>query len=527
MNEEKHTSAKPGLRLTAALALLLALIAAAGALLLTGTLDTRRIASGVSVAGLPLGGLRRGEATAAIREAFDPGTHEVVLSAPGSTRSLPHAQTGAALDIPALLEDAFAVAEGNVVTLSLAPYLSMDEERLYRTLEQLGQELGGGYALPSFALEGDIPPLEESRWSEENALPAVAVTLGTPGYSLDADAAMELVFSSLAEGNFTVELTGALSAQEPPMPDAEEIAQEVSIAPVDAFVDLESRIAVPATYGLSCDAEKLKALLTAAAPGETVRLKLEAAAPGVMGQEAYFQDVLGFCETPHGANEKRNANLALACAALNGVVLQPGETISYNATLGQRTEEAGYQEAPAYSGTRLIDSLGGGICQVSSTLYLSSLYAELETVDRVSHGYPANYMPVGLDATVSWGAPDLKLKNNREFPVKLVAEVRDGFVRVWIMGTETRDYYVRMAFRSSTDGYARSYYCRYDSQTHTLISKEEAALSGYLSIKTAASGEIGSNEVYVNGNVREQLPCVPSEETLEAAKNYQQPNSRG
>ena len=136
-------------------------------------------------------------------------------------------------------------------------------------------------------------------------------------------------------------------------------------------------------------------------------------------------------------------------------------------------------------------------------------------------------MPIGLDATVSWGAPDLKLKNNKDFPIKLVAEVSDGFVRVWIMGTETRDYYVRMAFGSSTDGYARSYYCRYDNQTHELISREDAALSSYLSVSVATSGEIGSDEAYVNGNIRQQPACAPSAETLEAAKNYQAPNTHG
>ena len=86
---------------------------------------------------------------------------------------------------------------------------------------------------------------------------------------------------------------------------------------------------------------------------------------------------------------------------------------------------------------------------------------------------------------------------------------------------------LRMAFGSSTDGYARSYYCRYDNQTHELISKTEAALSSYLSVSVATSGEIGSNEAYINGNIRQQPACTPSAETLETAKNYQVPNSRG
>ena len=192
------------------------------------------------------------------------------------------------------------------------------------------------------------------------------------------------------------------------------------------------------------------------------------------------------------------------------MVLEPGETLSYNATLGERTKEAGYQAAPAYSGVDLVDTLGGGICQVSSTLYLCSLYAGLETVERVSHGFPASYMPVALDATVSWGAPDLKLRNNLDYPVKIVAEERDEFVRVWIMGIESRDYYVRMAFSSSSDGYGRSYICKYDRQTGESLSREHCAFSSYLSDNLSAAGEIGSDEIYRNGNVQKGPVCEPS-----------------
>lgn len=525
-DQQTRSSGHP-LRLTAALAGLLVVILIVGALLLTGGIGTRRIADGVSAAGLPLGGMTRGTAYSALRKAFDPADHDLTLTVNTETLCLSQAQTGAALDLRTLLDDALAVAAEDVVNLSLAPYLSMDEERLYRTLEQEAQCLDRGYSLPSYTLEGDIPPLSEDKWDPDGAMPTLAVTLGTPGYTMDASAAVELIFAGLAEGEFDIDLSDALVVQEPPAPDAAEILQTVSIAPVDARMDQTAKTPIPGAYGLSYDAEALAALLSDAAAGQTVRVTLEPVAPEVTELETCFQDVLGFCQTPHGNNEKRNTNLALACQALNGVVLQPGQTLSYNETLGRRTKEAGYQEAPAYSGTDLVDSLGGGICQVSSTLYLSALYAELEIVDRVSHGYPATYMPVGLDATVSWGAPDLKIKNNGEYPIKLIAEVRDGFVRVWIMGIETRDYYVRMAYSSSTDGYARSYYCRYDNQTHELLTKTEAALSGYLSISTPVVGEIGSEEAYVNGNVREQPPCSPSEETLEAARNYQEPNTRG
>ena len=457
----------------------LVIIIIAGALVLTGALDTRKIAEGVSVSGLPLGGMRRAQATAAIRQAFDPATHDIVLTGPGSELCLSQAQTGAALNLRALLDDAFAIEAGSVVELSLAPYLSMDEEGLYRTIGEQSEQLDGTYCLPSFTLEGDIPPLGEDQWNPQAAMPTLAVTLGTPGYTMDANAAVELIFAGLSNGKFEIDLSDAVTAQEPPAPDAQEILQEVSILPVNAQMDPATKTVTPGSYGLGYDEKKLAALLEDAADGQTVRVTLEPTAPEVMGQEAYFQDVLGFCQTPHGSNEKRNANLTLACQALNGVVLQPGQTLSYNETLGQRTKEAGYQEAPAYSGTTLVDSLGGGICQVSSTLYLASVYAEMTIVDRRNHGYPVSYIPLGMDATVSWGFTDLKIRNDSPLPVKIHAEESDGYVRVSILGTETRDYDIEMSYTVGGRS-VRTYMSKIDKKTGELISKEPYALSGYI-----------------------------------------------
>lgn len=510
------------------LAALVLLAAGAGALLLLRG-GSQTIAPGVTVSGLPLGGMSRKEAALAVQGAFDPATHPLILSLPGGEISLYREDTGLSLDSRTLLSDALALGRGEAQMreLSLAPYLRLNDAALRSKLEEIARQLAQTRQDTTYTLEGAVPDLRENRMDSGTALPTLAVTLGIPSYAMDVDGAAELVWESLAQGRYTVDLSPALTAQAAPEADAGAILKEITLDPVDAKIDPVSKTAIPGTYGLGCDEKELDRLLKAADPGETVRVPLEAVAPAVMGQEVYFQDTLGFCQTPHSTNEKRNANLKLACAALNGVVLQPGETLSYNATLGQRTEEAGYQKAPAYSGTRLVDSLGGGICQVSSTLYLASLYAELETVERVSHGYPAAYMPVGLDATVNWESPDLKIRNATDYPIKLVAEVDDGFVYIWIMGTETRDYYVRMAFGSSGDGYARSYYCHYDNQTHALLSKQEAALSGYLSIDTPTMGEIGSSQAYINGNVRDQPAHLPSAETLEAAKDYKEPNTLG
>ena len=133
----------------------------------------------------------------------------------------------------------------------------------------------------------------------------------------------------------------------------------------------------------------------------------------------------------------------------------------------------------SYVNGKVVDSLGGGICQVSSTLYLASVYAELTILERVNHGYPVSYIPLGMDATVNWGFTDLKMRNDSELPVKFAAEESDGYVRISVLGTETRDYDIKMTY-SVGGRHVRTYKSKYDKATGELISKEPFALSSYL-----------------------------------------------
>ena len=115
------------------------------------------------------------------------------------------------------------------------------------------------------------------------------------------------------------------------------------------------------------------------------------------------------------------------------VSLMPGETFSYNQTVGQRTLKAGFKEAGAYANGQVVSSVGGGICQVSSTLYNAVLRANLDIVDRSNHMFAVGYVPIGTDATVSWGAPDFKFKNSRTYPIKIVASTsgRKCYIKIF------------------------------------------------------------------------------------------------
>ena len=485
-----------------------------------------RLAENVSVCGLELGGMTKAEAEKLLRERFQ----VMSLSFPGKTLQLTPEESGLKLDTKALVNQAYQIGRNQdaPTELTLASYLRLDETAIRGLLEATAQELSQGYIPSAYFLQGEVPELSEEKFQPGiTPLPTLVVQTGVPAYALDLEAAWEKLLKCAGNGEFEMDLTETATALESEAPDADGILEAVNIPAEDARMDLEALVSVPGSYGMEFSRWELERQLEKAQPGSEIRIEARIVTPAVLGREVYFQDVLGFCQTPHSDNKQRCENLRLACKALNGVVLEPGETLSYNATLGPRTQEAGYQNAPAYSGTRLIDTLGGGICQVSSTLYLCSLYAELETVERVAHGYPSTYMPVGLDATVSWGSPDLKIRNSSPLPVKIIAEDRDGFVRVWIMGTETRDYYVRMAYTGSSDRYAKSYVCKYDRLTHELISKEDHLYSAYLEKDVSAKGEIGSEEAYINGNVQEMPPCQPTRRALQESLDYRQPNTRG
>ena len=120
-------------------------------------------------------------------------------------------------------------------------------------------------------------------------------------------------------------------------------------------------------------------------------------------------------------NSNRNNNISQACSNINGTILEPGEVFSFNEVVGQRTYENGFLTATVIAGGQYEQGLGGGICQVSTTLYNAALMTDLEIVERHSHAWPSDYISPGLDATVDWPALDLKFKNDTDYQIVIVA----------------------------------------------------------------------------------------------------------
>ena len=162
-----------------------------------------------------------------------------------------------------------------------------------------------------------------------------------------------------------------------------------------------------------------------------------------LGEKAFIDKLSRFTTNYDASNKNRDNNLKIASEKLDGTIVSPGETFSYNKTIGARTISAGFKEANAYSGGEVVLDVGGGICQLSSTLYNAVLLANLKITERHNHSLTTSYVQAGRDATVAWGSLDFKFENDRNFPIKIEATSRDGVVNVSIYGIkEDGDYTV-------------------------------------------------------------------------------------
>ena len=191
--------------------------------------------------------------------------------------------------------------------------------------------------------------------------------------------------------------------------------------------------------GLVIDKEALRQDILSAVKERRFDAVVEAAAQEIPSSEkeedirSRYQ-IMGSFTTKTTANQKRNTNILLSSQALNGFIVEPGQEFSFNEGVGQRTAAKGYQSATAYSNGVVVQEIGGGVCQVSTTLYNAVVAAGLETTLRQSHTFQPTYVTPGMDATVSWGGPDYKFRNQSDTPVGILAEFKDRVLTISIYG---------------------------------------------------------------------------------------------
>jgi vancomycin resistance protein YoaR len=274
----------------------------------------------------------------------------------------------------------------------------------------------------------------------------LGVTLGTSGAKVDKAALLETMRDALHERRYRVEYAPETVPPEPL--DLEEFWRTFHMEPKNAVFD-ETYQVRPEETGRTFDLEEARAKLAAAGEGEEIRFPLIVLEPEVTAAELeglLFRDLLAAIDTPLTNNAVRTKNIEIAASRLNDTILLPGQNFSYNAALGERTEEKGYGPATAYVNGDLVEEVGGGICQLSSALYWCAMKADEVILERENHRYYQTYVPYGMDATVSWGGPDFSFKLKDEYPVRMKAWIEDGQLKVELWGTRTEETRVELEY---------------------------------------------------------------------------------
>ena len=375
--------------------------------------------------------------------------------------------------------DAGRGREGTADSYVLDPrdYLVYDEERLRAKIDDFVETAGTEFAEAEVRLEDAPPaeteptepkPSEEGEPEEKPTEPPVPdkmmiIKTGSIGRTLDADTIYRTVTDAyalalIAEDPEAV-MQPALSykLQIPAPVDVDELWNRYCKEPVEPELNTSTGEVTDGANGFGFDREDLTAKLEAAAPGVEVQVRLSVIKPQADAQtlrDSLFKDVLGEAHTNHTAIYNRTNNLKLACEAINGTILMPGDEFSFNKIVGQRTEAKGYKEAIVYAaGGVSKPELGGGVCQVASSIYYAVLQADLKTTERAAHMYMVDYVPSGMDATIYWGSLDYKFENTSPYPIKIEASVSDGKVHIILYGTEWKDYTVELTYKvlSKTD----------------------------------------------------------------------------
>jgi len=229
---------------------------------------------------------------------------------------------------------------------------------------------------------------------------------------------------------------------------AQQIYDQVSGEMKNAGYDAATQSILPEKTGAEFDVVQAQSMMDSAAPGDTLEIPAVIEYPAVTAEQlkpVLFRDLLGSYTTHVGGSAARISNVKLASASVNGTVLNSGDIFDYNGVVGQRTTARGYQPAPAYVQGETVDEIGGGVCQPSSTLYLATLKSNLEIVERYAHRYVPAYIPKGMDATVSWGGPNYRFRNDTDYPVKIQAVYSKGYLTMTLYGTKTDDVTVKMS----------------------------------------------------------------------------------
>ncbi len=336
----------------------------------------------------------------------------------------------------------------------------------------------------------------------------IVFTKGVSGWSVDEEQLKTEILAALMEGHFERMIQCPLILAKPETFDLQGVYDEIYADPVDASCNPDGSIA-SSVQGVSFDLEEAQLLLDAAEEGNQVAIDLSLTDPEITTEklnELIFRDLLGSASSTVGGSSSRRSNVAKVAEYVTGTILNPGETFSYNDVVGERTVARGFKEAPSYVSGETVNTVGGGVCQGSSTIYLAALRANMEIVERHAHSYICSYMPYGQDATVSYGSLDFQFRNDTDYPIKIVMSYADSELTVSIYGTNLTGNYVEITNQVNS---TTAYQTVYENTTELAAGETKTKTTGYNGMSVTvyrniydADGNLISSEVENNTTYR-------------------------
>lgn len=428
---------------TVLLAVVIGIIAAIVIMFYSNQQNTDKIQSGVFIKGINVSGLTKEEAINLVDSELDKQMNDhIELTYKNNNYYVEVEQIGAKFDIEASVNYAFNIAKsGNFVqdmkdyisvlmtNIDIEPKLTYNDEELTRYLK---------------TIESYLPDqLEQHGYYVEDG--ELIVTNGVNGAGIEIEELKEMIIAAIQDISYSKSYIQIPTYVQYPDPiDVDAIHTDIYREVQNAYFTTEPYAVFADVTGIDFDKEALSNMITENPEAEEYVTELIYSKAEItvqdLGMEA-FPNLLGSWSTNYVNNPDRTTNLRLAANKIDGTVIMPGEIFSYNKVVGKRTIAAGYKNAAIYQDGEVTDGLGGGICQISTTLYNAAIDAGMLIEERRNHMFVPSYAEAGKDATVVWGSTDFKFENRRAYPIKIEASVSGGVASIKIYGLKTDEEY--------------------------------------------------------------------------------------
>lgn len=335
-----------------------------------------------------------------------------------------------------IIKDNLVVLKALFIPKKFQPIYEYNENSLQDVIKNIDLTLNDRYV--------------DDTYSVDNKTNKLIIVKGKTGNTIDYNQTENDIIE-LLKNNKKQDYKLTLTTQKPKSINVDDVYNNVKKDAKDAYIDksVTPNKFVNEEVGLDFDKDKLNEVLNESenlVEGKTIEFDLKITQPSLkltdITYTLYNDKLSGYTTYFDPRQLARGNNMEIALKYLNGVIVMPSETFSYNAIIGDTTVEKGYLPAATFKGGIVVQEYGGGICQTVSTLYDAALIANLQIVERHQHGLPVGYVKPSLDATVYGNVLDLKFKNTRNYPIKIVTSYsKTGSMNISIYGTKEENEY--------------------------------------------------------------------------------------